>query len=208
MFQQCSPPPSYTIHTESTHLSLVGQEAFPQAAGGCSGGPANWNRCFLQPEPSCEELQKKGYLPRLDEDLRGLTWTEYIRIYQNISECSQNAEKLKEAERTWNRKHDPTFFQGWIYDLFKKGQEHVTRVDRFPAVILIALDAQLLPDVSTRYLQEKWRKSFQTWRTQSVTQRDPDGDLRACWISPQHRKDLEEVEKKLENVLSPKVALN
>lgn len=68
------------------------------------------------------------------------------------------------------------FFQGWIYDLFKKGQEHVTRVDRFPAVILIALGAQLLPHVSTRFLQEKWRKNFQTWRTQSVTQRDPSGD--------------------------------
>jgi hypothetical protein len=32
---------------------------------------------------------------------------------------------------------------------------------------------------------------------------------RACWIcNCEHRKDLEEVEKKLENVLSPKVALN
>jgi hypothetical protein len=119
VFQQCNPPPSYTIHTESTHLGRT-TEAFPQAAGGCSGGPASWNCCFLQPGPSCEELQKKGYLPRLDEDLRGLKWTEYqniseylytyiyiyIRIYQNISECRED----REAERTWNRKNDPTVF--------------------------------------------------------------------------------------------------
>ena len=158
---------------------------------------------------SCKELQKKGYLPRLDdfdEDLRGLDTRECVRM-------RENAESLKELGTSWKflePKMWSNIFQGWIYDdLFQKGP--IACDEGFWQMSCCHPD-QLLPHIlQTPFfageVEEKLPDLEDLERPRDPeTQRPGAGCISIA--TAKHRKDLEEVEKKLENVFSPKVALN